>query len=158
MFSCNRRKWWYQLSNNPNPPFLVPRNAFLTVCMLSFGIDRAYGDHDESGWCIDYWLGSLSKVLVLMGETRELSFVLSKLSRSVQHCWHVIGAQLYRITPGVPHCGIIRNLLFTGLFLKGGFASHQRIYIRGCSFVVGTLMLTCLALSCLVIIGVVSLV
>lgn len=33
----------------------------------------------------------------------EFSFLLSKLSRCIQHCWYVIGAQFNRITPGVPH-------------------------------------------------------
>lgn len=61
---------------------------FLSVCALSFGIDRAYVDRIMVTLDGTLIISGFSKVFVQMGENQRVQFCAVKTRQYRPHCWH----------------------------------------------------------------------
>lgn len=123
---------------------------FLSVCALSFGIDRAYVDRIMVTLDGTLIISGFSKVFVQMGENQRVQFCAVRTLQYRPQCWPVTRAQFTELPQVFPQGSIVRSLLFTGHLME---ALHL---IR--ILVVVTLILICLTLSWLVVLELVILI
>lgn len=137
LFSCNRKSC-HQLSKNLDPPFLVPRNAFLMIIIL--WIDRAYVSRIMVTLDDTFVISGLSKVLVLMGENQSLGLWCQYLLNA----YYTVGLwprQSFLAPPQVSHTAVSEASFLLVIEWEGLYLISTLI------FVFETILLTDLAFS-----------